>query len=192
MDRDEHLMAVLGARLLETQKRVGEAAEAIELKQSGENSILGAIANAIGMSLTQVLRWAYWWNSTEALPDDVGRDQVVVEINTDYSTRGLTATEIVAVVSAWQNGALSRESMMDFFRRGEVLPEGRTNEEEAELVKRDCPRILADRQKRKKKAGNCRKKAQKAQRFNRRNPPAPYGTPAWQERGNGEGKPVSQ
>ena len=42
MDRDERLMAILGARLLETQKRVGEAAEAIELKQSGENSILGA------------------------------------------------------------------------------------------------------------------------------------------------------
>jgi len=32
MDRDEKLMAILGARLLESQKRVGEAAEAIELK----------------------------------------------------------------------------------------------------------------------------------------------------------------
>jgi nitrous oxidase accessory protein NosD len=34
-------MAVLGARLLESQKKVGETAEAIELRQSGENSILG-------------------------------------------------------------------------------------------------------------------------------------------------------
>ena len=67
MDREERLMAILGARLLETQKRVGEAAEAIELKQSGENSILGA---------------------------------------------------------------RSLDSMMELFRRGEVLPEGRTNEGE--------------------------------------------------------------
>jgi hypothetical protein len=130
MDRDERLMAILGARLLETQKRVGETAEAIELRVSGENSILGALAACVGMSLTQVLRWAYWWNSTEAMPDDVSNEDVVIELNTDYSTRGLTANEIVAIVQAWQSGALSRDSMLDIFRRGEVLPEGRTNEEE--------------------------------------------------------------
>jgi hypothetical protein len=134
MDRDERLMAILGARLLESQKRVGEAAEAIELKQSGENSILGALAGSVGMSLTHVLRWAHWWNSTEAVPDDVSNEQVVIELNTDYSTRGLSANEIIAVVQAWQNGALSRDSMLDIFRRGEVLPEGRTNEEEIRLI----------------------------------------------------------
>ncbi len=134
MDRDERLMAILGARLLESQKRVGEAAEAIELKQSGENSILGALAGSVGMSLTHVLRWAHWWNSTEAMPDDVSNEQVTIELNTDYSTRGLSANEIIAVVQAWQNGALSRDSMLDIFRRGEVLPEGRTNEEEVRLI----------------------------------------------------------
>jgi hypothetical protein len=134
MDRDEKLMAILGARLLESQKRVGEAAEAIELKQSGQNSILGALAACVSMSLTQVLRWAYWWNSTEAMPDDVSNEDVVIELNTDYSTRGLTANEIVAIVQAWQSGALSRDSMLDIFRRGEVLPEGRTNEEEVRLI----------------------------------------------------------
>ena len=122
---DERLMAILGARLLETQKCVGEAAEAIELKQSGENRILGALAACGGMSLTQVLRWAYWWDSTEAMPDDVSNEDIVIELNTDYSTRGLSANEIVAVVQAWQNGPLCRDSMLDIFRRGEVLPEGR-------------------------------------------------------------------
>ncbi len=34
MDRDERLMAILGARLLETQKRVGETSEAIELRKT--------------------------------------------------------------------------------------------------------------------------------------------------------------
>jgi len=141
MDRDERLMAILGARLLENQKRVGEAAEAIELKQSGENSILGALANSVGMSLTHVLRWAHWWNSTEAMPDDVSNEQVVIELNTDYSTRGLSAQEIAAVVQAWQNGALSRDSMLDIFRRGEVLPEGRTNEEEVKLIAIGKPEV---------------------------------------------------
>jgi hypothetical protein len=68
---------------------------------------------------TPVLRWAHWWNSTEAMPDDVSSEQVAIELNTDYSTRGLSAPEIVAVVQAWQNGALSRDSMLDIFRRGD-------------------------------------------------------------------------
>lgn len=31
---------------------------------------------------------------------------------------------------AWHYGVLSQDSMLDLFRRGEVLPKGRTNEEE--------------------------------------------------------------
>lgn len=69
-----------------------------------------------------------------AWPDDVTREQVAMELNTDFSTKGLSAQEITAVVQAWQSGALSRDSMMELFRRGEVLPEGRTNEEEQSLI----------------------------------------------------------
>ena len=134
LDRDERLMAVLGARLLESQKKVGETAEAIELRQSGENSILANLALSVSASLTRVLAWAYWWNSTEAMPDDVSTEQVVMELNTDFSMKGMSAQELTSVVSAWQRGALSRDSMLDLFRRGEILPEGRTNDEETKLI----------------------------------------------------------
>ena len=36
MDRDEKLMAILGARLLESQQRVGEGAETIGLRSDGK------------------------------------------------------------------------------------------------------------------------------------------------------------
>jgi hypothetical protein len=134
MDRDERLLAVLGSRLLEGQKKVGETAQAIELRQSGENSILGNIAVNLSASLTQVLRWAYWWNSTEESPDDVTKEEVSIEMNTDFSTKGLSSQEIQSIVAAWEAGAISRETMLDLFRRGEVLPEGRTNEEEVKLL----------------------------------------------------------
>ncbi len=134
MDRDERLLAVLGSRLLEGQKKVGETAQAIELRQSGENSILGNIAVNVSASLTQVLRWAHWWNSTEGSPDDVTTEQVLVELNTDFSTKGLGPQEIQAIVAAWQANAISRDTMTELFRRGEVLPEGRTNEEEEKLI----------------------------------------------------------
>lgn len=68
LDRDERMMAVLGARLLERQKKVGETAQSIELRQGGESSIAGSIAGSVSASMTQILRWVYWWNSTEEYP----------------------------------------------------------------------------------------------------------------------------
>ncbi len=61
-------------------------------------------------------------------------DQVLLELNTDFSTKGMAAPDIQAIVAAWQAGAISRGTMTDLFRAGEVLPEGRTNEEEVKLV----------------------------------------------------------
>ena len=134
MDRDERLLAVLGFRLLEGQKKVSETAQAVELRRSGENSILGNIAVNLSASLTQVLRWAYWWNSTEESPDDVTTEQVMVQLNTDFSTKGFGPQEIQAIVVAWRASAISRDTMTELFRRGEVLPEGRTNEEVEKLI----------------------------------------------------------
>jgi hypothetical protein len=134
MDRDERLMAILGSRMLEDMKKVGETATAIELRQAGEYSILGNVALSLSESLTQVLRWVYWWNSTEELPDDVKGEQVLMQLNTDFSTKGLASQDVQAIVGAWQAGAMSQDSMFDLFRRGEVLPEGRTNSEEAALI----------------------------------------------------------
>ena len=137
MDRDERLMAVLGSRLLEGQKRVGETAQAIELRQSGENSILGSVASSVSESLTQVLRWAFWWNSTEELPDSITDAQALLELNTDFSTNTMTAQELLAIVNSWRSGAISQDTMLELFRKGEVLPDGRTNEEETQLIAGD-------------------------------------------------------
>jgi len=138
---DEQNLAILGSRLLEMQKRVGETAQAISLRQSGEQSIMGAVAASVSESLTEVLRWAYWWNSYEGLPEDVTDSTVLVELNSDFGTAGLMAADLVAVVHAWQAGALSQESMLDLFRKSEVLPEGRSNVEEAALIAAKPPPV---------------------------------------------------
>jgi hypothetical protein len=134
MDRDERQLAVLGSRLLEDQKRVGETAQAIQLRQSGENSILGSVATSVSESLTQIMRWAYWWNSTEATPEDVTDAQVLVELNTDFSVGGMASDELREVVAAWQAGAISQDTMLELFRKGEILPDGRSNSDEVALL----------------------------------------------------------
>ena len=133
--RDERLMAVLGSRMLEDTKRVGETAQAIELRQAGENSVLMTLAISLSDSISQVLRWVYWWNSTEQYPEDISESLVLLQINTDFTAKGLTSLELTAIVGAWQAGAISRETMFDLFRKGEVLPTGRTDDEEKNLVR---------------------------------------------------------
>ncbi len=134
MDRDERLMAVLGTRMLAEQKRVGESADAIALRQSGENSVLGALAVSVSDSLTHVLRWCYWWHSTEEKPDLVSADLVLVSLNTDFSLQGMDAPSITALVSAWQTGGISHDTLLDSLRKGEVIPDGRSNAEEKRLA----------------------------------------------------------
>jgi hypothetical protein len=134
MDRDERLMAVLGSRLLQDQKKVGETAEAIRLRQGGEDSILCSMATSVSESLTQVLRWVYWWNSTEPLPFGLSKAEVTVKLNTDFGIAGLSSADLQAIVAAWQSGAISRDTMFELFRSGEILPDGRTNEDEKALI----------------------------------------------------------
>ena len=52
---------------------------------------------------------------------------------------GMASTEITALVAAWQAGAISQDSMFELFRRSEILPDGRNNEEEAGLIGKYLP-----------------------------------------------------
>jgi hypothetical protein len=134
IERDERQMAVLGTQALENQVRVAETATAIMLRQAGENSVLGNIASSVSESLTQVMRWVYWWNSTETLPEMVTDGQVLVELNTDFGVTGMQSGELAAVVKAWKDGAISQDSMLELFRKREILPEGRSNADEVALI----------------------------------------------------------
>jgi hypothetical protein len=139
LDRVERLLAVLGSRLLESQKRVSESAEALALRQAGESSIIAGISASVTASLNAVLRWMYWWHSTEAAPEDVTAEHVKYELNSDFEATMLDAKDIQALVAAWQSGAISRDTLLHNFRTGEILPPARTNEQELELIRKEPP-----------------------------------------------------
>ena len=139
LDRVERLLTVLGSRLLETQKRVSESAEALAIRQAGESSIIAGISASITASMNDVLRWVYWWHSTEAMPEDVTAEHISYELNTDFEATLMSATEVQALVAAWQSGAISRDTLLHNFRTGEILPPARTNDQELELIRKEPP-----------------------------------------------------
>jgi len=142
LDRVERLLAVLGSRLLESQKRVSESAEALAIRQAGESSIIAGIASAVTASLNEVLQWIYWWHSTEPTPKEVTGEQIRFELNEDFEVSLMSASEIQALVGAWQSGAISRDTLLHNFRTGEILPPARTNEQELELIEAEPAPVL--------------------------------------------------
>ena len=133
LDRVERLLTVLGSRLLESPKRVSESAAALAIRQAGESSIIASISTSVTASMNAVLRWVYWWHSTEAKPEDVTPEL----LNTGFDSNLLSATEIQARVAAWQSGAISQDTLLHNLRTGEILPSARTNEQELELIRKE-------------------------------------------------------
>lgn len=118
LDRSERFMAVLGSRLLEPRKNVGETAEAIELRQSGESSVLASIGLCVSESISEAMRIMQWWGR-DAAP---GETQPRITLNSDFNTSTMTPQQLRELVAAWQAGAVSKEEMIEGLRRGEVLP----------------------------------------------------------------------
>lgn len=58
----------------------------------------------------------------------------MIDLNTDFRTRGMSPNEVTALVAAWQAGAISEDTMFEQFRRSEILPDGRKNAEENKLI----------------------------------------------------------
>jgi hypothetical protein len=123
LDAKKQEMATLGARMLaDTSIRQVETFGATAIKHVAENSILAAIAIAVSKGLQIALGWFCEWAAAPA-------DSVKYDINRDFMPVEMNAQQMTAIVSAWQQGALSEAEMFDMFKRGDVIESDKTLEE---------------------------------------------------------------
>ena len=127
MEKVEQRMSLLGARMLER----GEA-NADGSSSEGEMFGLASIVANLNASLTRVLQLAQWWVEG----GELDAQSASFTINTDLGARAMSGEEITAVVAAWRSGAISRDSMLERLKRGEVLPDGRSVAQERALIHR--------------------------------------------------------
>jgi len=123
----EQRMAVLGARMLEPQKKAPEAADSGSIRRKGEESMLGACAQAISLGVTIALRWFTEWGGGDT-------STVAYELNDDFYPAPMTAQMLLAQVSGWQQGAYSKETLFDNLKRGEVIQPDVTFEQEEQRI----------------------------------------------------------
>lgn len=119
-------MAVLGARMLEAQKAGVESADAIARRMSGEESLLSIMSQTVSAGLTQALQWFSEWSGATG--------EATVELNRDFLPAGITAQDMTALVGAWQQGAISQETLFNNLKAGEVIAGDVSFEEEQERI----------------------------------------------------------
>ena len=133
LNRKEQQMAILGARMLEPQRRAVESADAASIHRKGEESTLSAIAQTISIGITRALTWFSEWAGAG--------DKVEFDLNRDFYPAPMDAGALTALVSAWQSGAISRQVLFDNLQKGEVIDIHTTIEDEEARIGDAAPAL---------------------------------------------------
>ena len=131
MDRDEERMAILGARIISSEKKGVESAEAAEIHRTGENSVLSSFANMMSAVFTRAfIDYLSWCTGIEKEK----LEDVSIQLNTDYNVSKMDSSQITALVSCWQSGGISKRVMFNNFKKGELIPNEMSLEEMQEEI----------------------------------------------------------
>lgn len=129
----ENRAATMGARLLENQKRAAEAAETVRLRTSAEQSVLGAIVDAVEEAFTEASRMAAAWAGLNS-------DECSIELSRDFLNSQATPDEMRVWMQQVQAGLMSYERYAWLCNQGEVWMPERTVDEELEAINGDLAR----------------------------------------------------
>ncbi len=132
----EQQMAVLGARMLEPQKKAPEAADSGSIRRKGEESMLSSVAQAISLGLTITLRWFTAFAGQAA-------DGVKFELNRDFYPMRMDGATLSSLVSAWQQGAISDQTLFENLQQGEIIAQDTTLEDEQARIAAKQADLLA-------------------------------------------------
>jgi len=120
----ESQMAVMGARvLIEEQKKAAEAFETVKLKTSGDSATLSTIVNSVQEGFMKAFDFAARWTGQQ-------ESGAKISLNKEFVAQKLSAQEITALLQSWQAGGMSLDTFLYQLQVGEILPPGRTIEEE--------------------------------------------------------------
>lgn len=121
---------MFGAQLFSDSRKTAESGEAKKIRLGSQQASLKSVAITSASGLEKCLRNIAIWSGEDP-------NKVVVKPNLDFVDHSLDPQEILALVSAWQAGAYSKQTLFENFQRGEVINADRTFEDEQELIEAD-------------------------------------------------------
>src|SRR5690606_38024306 len=118
---------MFGAQMLADQGRAQESGEAKRVRLDSQHATLKGIAMTSAAGLETALK-------NVAIRGGADPETVKVQPHLDFFEHSLSAQDITAVVAGGQSGAYSKATMFERFKKGDLIPESRTFEEEQELI----------------------------------------------------------
>lgn len=134
IDEKRGIMASLGASLLQTQKTGVESADAVRLRQNSEASVLVGAVLSVQEGIAKALSIMAEW---EGLSGDIE-----VSLNTDFTDTKINAQDLTALMGAWQSGGISHETFLHNMKKGEVIPDDVSVEDEKSRIDMQNPMNL--------------------------------------------------
>ena len=128
----QEMMIILGARLLESSKKISESADNQTARKQGENSILANIADSVSDGITHAIGFAAEWSNLE--PNDYK-----IEIYKDFAALNADAPLLSALMGAMQGGLISHDTFFYNAKRMGLVPDGRTFDTEKDMIEITAP-----------------------------------------------------
>lgn len=125
-------MAVLGARLLEQQRNGVETAEVAQIRQSSETSTLTNIVISVSATVRKALQMADKWVGGNG-------NEVDFELNTDFIDVTINPQLVSTLADLVTREYISWDTFFYNLATGELVPPGRTAEEERDLIEAQSP-----------------------------------------------------
>lgn len=132
LDRLEAQMAVMGARMLEEQKKAAEAADTVRMRYSGDTATLSTIVTCVEQGMMKALNYLGMWMGLPDVYCEVG-------LNRDFVAQMLDPQQITALLQSWQSGGISLDTFLYNLQVGEVLPADVTIEDEKLRIEASTP-----------------------------------------------------
>lgn len=123
MKDKEEQMLMIGARIVQ-QGGGAETAEAVRIRYSSDNSVLGTIAGNVSEAVRLAL-----FDAQRFMVGAVDEKGTVFWLNQEFFDQAMDAQAITAQVQLWQQGIIAKRDLRVNLRKGAVLEADRTDED---------------------------------------------------------------
>lgn len=130
IDASREAAATFGARMFDETNRAPESGESRKTRYSHNTSALKTIAKVTAAGLERALRNQARWMGLDP-------ETVSVTPNLDWVTDTMSATELAALVKAWQDGVISYDTLFEQMQAGKIIAAGKAIEEEVDQIVND-------------------------------------------------------
>lgn len=133
MKDKEAQMLMIGARIVQ-QGGGAETAEAVRIRYSSDNSVLGTIAGNVSEAVRLAL-----FDAQRFMMDAVDEAGTVFWLNQEFFDQVMDAQSILAQVQLWQQGIIAKKDLRTNLRQAGVIESDRTDEDIDEDREADAP-----------------------------------------------------